>query len=323
MRASFFFILDISMAYLTSLPHELVLHIAESELLDNNSLCSLLRSNKQLYGLLWEVLYKRDKQHLTGFIRCITKGPITAVAKFLEVRVDVNAKIDLHPRSDFARQFLTFPFVYPLVTAVMMGHKVIVNLLLAQGAHVEAKIERSVFWVVHPDYPWDGASRHTALSVAVVLGHDDIAIELTKAMKDPDSTVCTRYGAGYTALELTALCLRLEVVNYLLLRGANPNKQHYSSNMAVLHVLLEDIDLPGYISRLPDEEELLLGVIMLLLQRGADPFLKRRCREHPSNPERSEECTPACNLTACSMGIRSRYPRVRQHFSELGPVLRA
>jgi hypothetical protein len=236
------------------------------------------------------------------------------VAKFLEVRVDVNAKIDLHSRSDFACRFSTFPFVYPLLTAVIMGHRVIANLLLTQGAHIEAEIERSVSWVVHPDYPWDGASRHTALSVAVVLGHDDIAIELTKAMKDPDSTVCTRYGADYTALELAALCLRLEVVNYLLLHGANPNKQHCSSKMAVLHILLEDMDLPGYVNRRPDGEELLLSVIMLLLQRGADPFLKRRCREHPSNPERSEECTPACGLTACSMGIRSQYSRVQQHF---------
>lgn len=311
------------MACLTSLPHELVLHIAQSELLDKSSLYSLLRSSKQLYYLLWEVLYKRDKQNLMGFIRCITKGSITAVAKFLEVRVDVNAEIGLDPRSDFARRFSTFPFVYPLMTAVMMGHNVIVNLLLARGAHVEAKIERSVSWVVHPDYPWDGASSHTALSMAVVLGHNDIAIELTKAMKDLDSTVCTRYQAGYTALELAALCLRLEVVNSLLLHGANPNKQRYPSKMTVLHVLLEDIDLPCYISRLPNGELLLLEVIMLLLQCGANPFLKRRCQEHPSNPERSEECTPACSLTACSMGIRSRYPLVRQHFGELGAVVRA
>jgi hypothetical protein len=115
----------------------------------------LLWSNKQLYSLLWEVLYKRDKHHLTGFTRCISKGSITAVAKFLGVRVDVNAKINLHPCSHLAEciRFSTFPFTYPLVAAVMMGHKVIVNRLLAQGAHVEAKIERSVSSVVHPDYP--------------------------------------------------------------------------------------------------------------------------------------------------------------------------
>jgi hypothetical protein len=80
--------------------------------------------------------------------------------------------------------------------------------------------------------------------------------------------------------------------------------------------------LPNYMNRLDDGEALLLGVIMLLLQRGADPFLKRRCPEHPSDLEHSEECAPACSLTGCSIGIRSRYLRVRQHFGELWQLYR-
>jgi hypothetical protein len=68
--------------------------------------------------------------------------------------------------------------------------------------------------------------------------------------------------------------------------------------MAVLHVVFDDIDLHNYINGLDNGEELLLGVIMLLLQRGADPFLRRRCWEHQSYLEQPEDCTPGCNWCA-------------------------
>ncbi|KAL2130767.1 hypothetical protein VTI74DRAFT_5966 [Chaetomium olivicolor] len=262
------------MASLTSLPHELILQIAHCELLNERSLFSLIQANRHFYSILWEALYKRARHHPIGLIRCIIKGALTAVSKFIEIRVNVNAKVDLDSchELDDSLAFSSFPFTYPLLAAVIRGDGDIVDQLLSQGAVVEARIEREIFWATHPDCPWDGASMHTALSVALMLGHDDIAVRLVEAMEDLNAVVCTRCGKDYTALGHAALCLRPRVVRQLLLRGANPDYQDPKDRTTVLHVLLADAGLPLYINRLDNGEGLLMDVVMLLLEQGADPL---------------------------------------------------
>jgi ankyrin repeat protein len=204
---------------LASLPPELVLEIAECELLDQRSLYSLIQASKGLYVLLWPVLYRQaiTQNNSVAFIRCIRTGSVTGVSKFIRAGVDVNAKVDMFPDIEDFRGRAT-----PLATAVVRGHKEIVNLLLHQGADVEAKIEGFLCHTILADHrhPYAGALSHTAFSAALALGYNDIAIRLIQEMADLDSVVCTVLGIDYTALEQAIVCRRPEVVRLLLESGA-------------------------------------------------------------------------------------------------------
>ncbi|KAK4153499.1 ankyrin repeat-containing domain protein [Chaetomidium leptoderma] len=295
---------------LESLPPELILQIAECENLDLSSLSFLIRTNKCLHFLLWWALYRRElsKRNPAGLIRCIRAGSITAVSKFIAAGVDLNAKIDMSPDlEDFTG------FTFPLATAVVRGQKEIVDLLLDNGARVDTKIDGFLCYTVL-DHTWARAIPNTPLSVAVVMGHVDIAILLVRRMVNPDSVVCTLSGSEYTALEQAALCLCLEVVVQLLVRGANPNKQRRGENSAILHALLEDKSLRDWVDGMRHGQQIFMDTILMLLQYGADPFIKRRCGSH-SGDSGSEDCR--CSLSASSMGIRSPYERVRLHFKDL------
>jgi hypothetical protein len=301
-------------AWLGSLPPELLLHIAEFA--DQGSLCSLIRVAKFLHFLLWPALYRREiaRDSPIGFIRCIRAGSVTAVSKFIAAGVDVNVKVDMgSDLEDFTG------YTYPLATAAVRRQKEIVGLLLQNGADVDAKIEGFLCYVVLADgyHPWAGVLPNTPLSVAVALGHNDIAVELARKLENPDSIVTPGAYTEYTALTQAALCLRPGVVRLLLERGANLNKQRPRPHGLILHHLLDDYYLRRYIDSTPDGEELFLQIILLLLQYGADPFVKRICSHFTTVQVDGAECRDGCNLVACSIGVLSPYPRVKQHFNAL------
>jgi hypothetical protein len=301
-------------ACLGSLPPEILLHIAESA--EQGSLCSFTRAAKYLYFLLWPVLYRKEigRDNPVGFIRCIRTGSVTAVSKFIAAGADVNVRVNMG--SDL-EEFTGY--TYPLATAAVRRQKEIVELLLQNGADVLAKIEGLLSWTVLADghHPWAGVLPNTPLSVAVTLGHNDIAIDFVRKLANPDSIVTPGAYTEYTALTQAALCLRPKVVRLLLERGANLNKQRPRPHGLILHHLLDDYSLRRYISCMEDGEDLYMQVILLLLQYGADPFVKRICSHLTTVQIDGAECRNGCNLEACSIGVLSPYPRVRQHFKAL------
>ena len=294
---------------LTSFPPELLLHVADFA--DQGSLCSLLRTSKFLHFLLWPTLYKREiaRRDPVGFIRCIRLGAVTAVSKFIAVGADVDAKIETRDCEDFAG------FTHPIATAVVRNQREIVCLLLQQGAEVGIKIDAYLTHTVLADHihPWAGAPFHTPLTVAVAMGHDDIAVELTRNLVAPNPALSAVFLTDQTALEQAARCLRPAVVRQLLKRGANPNTRQ-AGNDTLLHTLLEDMNLRSYIGSLDDGETRFHEVISTLLEHGADPFIKRTCNEHPGNLSVLEQCRTACRLTACSIAASSPYRDIQQHF---------
>lgn len=299
---------------LASLPPEMILHIAG--FLDQGSLCSVLRVARFLHFLLWPVLYKRElaKPSPVGFIRCIRAGSVTALSKFIEVGADVNQRVDMGlDLEDFKG------YTYPLATAAVRGQAQIVDVLLQNGADAEAKIDGCLCYAVlaYGLPRWASVVPNTPLSAAVAMGHDEIAIALARRVK-PGSMTWVGGRVERTALEQAALCLRPSVVRQLLERGANPNKQWFGDQVGILHMLLEHHDMHDYADCTPGEERLLMEVIMLLLQYGADPFMERLCSHDPSQRVRPLECRLACSLTACRIGSTSPYPRVRQLFRDLG-----
>ncbi len=296
---------------LASFPPELLLHIAEFA--DQSSLCSLLRTSKFLHFLLWPTLYTREiaRQNPVGFIRCIRLGAVTAVSKFIAVGADVNAKIETRDCEDFAGHS------FPLASAVIRNQREIVCLLLQQGASVGIKIEAYLTATVLADriHPWAGSTFHTPLTVAVAMGHDDIAVELTRKLADtnPVASVAPHL-TDQTALEQAARCLRPAVVRQLLKGGASPNARRADNDATLLHRLLEDSDLRSYIGCLDDGEARFCEVITALLEHGADPFIKRTCKKHPGDLSVLGRCKLGCNLTACSIGASSPYRDIQQHF---------
>lgn len=297
-----------------SLPPELLLQFAEST--DQRSLCSLIRAAKFLHFLLWPILYRRElaQQNPVGLIRCIRRGSVTAVSKFITAGADINAKIEPGDCEDFTGH------TYPLATAVVRDQKEIVDLLLQHGADVNARIDGFLCYAVLADrvHPWAGVLSNTPLTVAVAMGHTDIAAELARKLVDPDPVVSVVFMTDYTALEQAAKCLRPTVVRQLLDRGANPNKRRSRDEVTLLHALLLDPELDRYISTMEDGEALFAEVIKALLEYGADPFIKRVCLEHADDLAGSESCKLGCNLTACSIGASSPYPQIKQHFRALG-----
>jgi ankyrin repeat protein len=297
-----------------SLPTELLLQIAESA--DERSLCSLIRTVKSLHFLLWPVLYRRElsRRHPVGLIRCIRRGSATAVSKFIAAGADINAKIETGDCEDFTG------YTYPLATAVVRDQKEIVDLLLQHGADVNARIDGFLCYAVLADrvHPWAGVLSNTPLTVAVAMGHIDIAVELARKLADPDPVVSIMLMTDYTALEQAAKCLRPTVVRQLLERGANPNKRRPRNEVTLLHALLQDPDLDRYIGTMEDGQALFAEIVKTLLEYGADPFIKRVCQEHADDLAGSKKCKLGCNLTACSIGADSPYPQVKQHFRALG-----
>jgi ankyrin repeat protein len=295
---------------LGSLPPEMVLRIAG--FLDQPSLCSLVRAARFLHVLLWEVLYRRDVQHNSaGLIRCIRAGAITAVTKFLAVGADINAKVDMSPDIE---DFIGCTF--PLATAVVRSQKEIIRLLLDRGADVGAWIEGDLCYSVL-DHTWAAAHPNTALSVAIALGHTDIAVDLVQKLPDPNAIVSTLYKTDYSALEQAALCLNPDVVRELLRRGADPNRSAQRGNLPILHALLGNHNLPYWVSKMPDGERLITETVMALLEYGADPFVKSHCPGHIVDWDDDEAEVCKCGLTACAMGSMSSYPRLRRHFGDL------
>ena len=126
--------------------------------------------------MLWPVLYKRElaRTDPVGFIRCIRLGSLTVVSKFITAGADVNARVEVRDCEDFAGH------IFPLATAVVRNRKEIVDLLLQQGADVCVKIDAFLCSTVLADriHPWAGVLLNTPLTVAVAMGHDDIAVAL-------------------------------------------------------------------------------------------------------------------------------------------------
>ncbi len=296
---------------LASFPPELLLHIADFA--DQGSLCSLLRTSKFLHFLLWPTLYKREiaRRNPVGFIHCIRLGAVTAVSKFIAVGADVNAKIETRDCEEFAGH------TFPLATAVVRNQREIVCLLLQQGASVGIKIDAYLTATVLADriHPWAGSASNTPLTVAVAMGHDDIAVELARNLVDTNSGVSVvPILTDQTALEQAARCLRPAVVRQLLKRGASPNTRRADNDKTLLHSLLEDSNLRSFIECLDDGEARFCEVITALLEHGADPFIKPTCKEHPGNLSMLEQCRVGCSLTACSIGTSSPYRDLQQHF---------
>ncbi|KAJ4288754.1 hypothetical protein N0V88_007289 [Collariella sp. IMI 366227] len=90
-------------------------------------LCALLQASKHFYHILWEVLYTRDRHHPVGLIRCILRGVRSAVAKFIEVRVDANARVECEDGfgDNGGMAFEAFPFTYPLLAAVVGREEIV------------------------------------------------------------------------------------------------------------------------------------------------------------------------------------------------------
>lgn len=164
-----------------SLPPEIIMQIGGSA--DQGSLCSLLRTARFLYFLLWPVLYGNEivGGNPVGLIRCIRLGSVTGVSKFIAAGADVNAKIETGDCQDFSGP------TYPLATAVVRNQREIVDLLLQQGADVSAKIDGFLCYTVLADCirPWAGVLSNTPLTVAVAMRHDHIAGELARRLAEP------------------------------------------------------------------------------------------------------------------------------------------
>jgi ankyrin repeat protein len=295
-------------ADLASLPPEMILHVAG--FLGRLDLCVLIRASRFLYVLLEKILYKREvaKRRFVGLLRCVRGGAITAVSKFIAAGADVNAEINMSPDiEDFVG------WTTPLATAVVRGQREIVKLLMENGAHVEARFPGLLSYSVL-DHDWAGAVGNTPLSVAIMMGHTNIAIDLVRSMENPDTAVSTLSGIDYTALEQAVLCLRFEVARQLLKQGANPNRRRRPDQVVILHALLEHYDSCSALARVCNGDAMLFKTILTLLEYGADPFIKRPCTAHPANSQ-PEGCP--CDLTACKVGERSPHWRVRLHFSDI------
>lgn len=306
---------------LTTLPPELLLHIAEAA--DSRTLCALLRTSRHLHFLLWPILYRREtaRANPVGLIRSIRLNSLPAVSKFLAVGADVNARITPGDFEDFSG------YTYPLATAVVRNHLPIVDLLLHHGADPTAPIDGFLCHTILADHvhPWAGVLTNTPLTVAVALGasHAEVAVRLAKSLPDPDALVPVVAAAatGCSALEQAARCLRPEVVRQLLARGADPDGRRRrrgggDDDATLLYSLLQDEELRTFVRSTDGGEEVFGEVVMALLQHGSDPFVERVCREHAG--EGRGRCGSACKLTAWSVGAGSPYPGIRQHFRDLG-----
>jgi ankyrin repeat protein len=290
-----------------SLPPEMILHLAG--FLDRRDLSVLVRTSKFLHVLLEKLLYRREvarDRHLVGLVHCIRGGAITAVSNFIAAGANVNATINMSPDiEDFVG------WTTPLATAVVRGRREIVELLLGNGAHVETRFPGFLSHSVL-DHNWAGAVGNTPLSVALIMGYTDIAIDLVRSMINLDTAVSTLSGIDYTALEQAVLCLRFEVARQLLEQGANPNRRRRPDNVVILHALLEHYDSRRELVHVSNGEAILFKTILTLLEYGADPFIRRSCMDHLADSW-PEGCP--CELTACKMGEQSPHWRVRLHFS--------
>ncbi|KAK4095994.1 hypothetical protein N658DRAFT_481372 [Parathielavia hyrcaniae] len=298
-------------SHLASLPPEMVLHIAE--FLDRRHLSRLICAAGYLYAHLDELLYKREvtQGRLDGLVYAIRRGAATAVSKFIAAGSDVNAMVNMTPDiQDF------MGYASPLAIAVVRGQRQIVEILLDNGARVLNPFSGALCYAV---FDHTIADRNTPLSIALLMGCTDIAIDLVRSTENKDGFVSTHSAIGeLTGLEQAISCLRPEVVRELLAKGADPNRRRpgHPTGPAPLHTFLGQHGLHPYgISRIPGGEALVLKTVLTLLEYGADPFLKEfeSCpslhRGHPSN------CP--CNPTACQMGSTSHHSRVRLHFSDI------
>ncbi|SPQ23451.1 ebf75c10-e208-41cd-b3a7-69c08196dc13 [Thermothielavioides terrestris] len=295
---------------LATLPPELLMEIAECEPLDLASLSALIRVERYFYHLLWPVLYRRSPK---SFFHCIRTGSVAGVSKFIAAGADVNAKIDLYPDiQDF------FGPTTPLMTAAVRNRGEVVDLLLRAGADIALSTPVFLSRTILADniHPCASIAEHNAFTVALALGYDGVALQLAKAMADPDSVVAATIADKWTALELAVLCLRPKIVRQLLASGARPNRQRPRGEGAPLHILMANYSSNERVGWAPNGAAAFTSVVMALLEYGADPFIKRQCWAHKDDPD-SEECRKHCVVVPCTAGACSPYPQVRKHFRDL------
>ena len=181
-------------------------------------------------------------------------GHVDAVRLLLDAGANVNAADDAYQQET------------ALMWAAAEGHVDVVNALLAAGAdpnrkgHVNALEDRK-----HADYTTGG---FTALMFAVRNGHEEVAKALIKGGADPKLT----NGDGATATTVAIVNDRFDLAGELLDLGANPNdgSLYFAVDMHDATTDMRARDGSRLRANHPNKLTA-LGLVTLLLDRGADP----------------------------------------------------
>jgi len=181
-------------------------------------------------------------------------GHVDAVRLLLDAGANVNAADDAYQQET------------ALMWAAAEGHVDVVKALLAAGAdpnrkgHVNALEDRK-----HADYTTGG---FTALMFAVRNGHEEVAKALIKGGADPKLT----NGDGATATTVAIVNDRFDLAGELLDLGANPNdgSLYFAVDMHDATTDMRARDGSRLRANHPNKLTA-LGLVTLLLDRGADP----------------------------------------------------
>jgi uncharacterized protein len=181
-------------------------------------------------------------------------GHVDAVRLLLDAGANVNAADDAYQQET------------ALMWAAAEGHVEVVKALLAAGAdpnrkgHVNVLEDRK-----HADYTTGG---FTALMFAVRNGHDEVAKALIEGGADPKLT----NGDGATATMVAIVNDRFDLAGELLDLGANPNdgSLYFAVDMHDATTDMRARDGSRLRANHPNKLTA-LGLVTLLLDRGADP----------------------------------------------------
>ncbi len=141
-----------------------------------------------------------DDNGRTALMYAAEKGSLPAVKLLLKNKADIN----LHPTEEEYHSFIDTMAWSPLMFAAYQGHLPVVQYLLDQGAHVNAK-----------------GNEGTAFLLACWKGHPAVA----KLLFAKGAHIQGTYNGYKPALELAAASGSVELVQFLLEKGADVNAQ--------------------------------------------------------------------------------------------------